>query len=87
MTYSTMLYDMWVLVFGDIYLGGIALIVSFYFLCWKRGYDIDEHFLVVFPVVSGIVADGAMPLWIKGMYIVGVGVLWFSAITKKILGF
>ena len=49
MTYAQMLYDMWMSVFGsDFYLGSIAIIVSFYFLCWKRGYDVDEHFLVVF---------------------------------------
>lgn len=84
MTYSTSLETMWLAVFGNTVLASIALLAAFSYLCFRKRYGTYETFLVLLPVVLGAINSGYLPVWVKGLFDVGLGILWGLAILKLV---
>lgn len=82
---NQLLWDMWFGVWGNTLLGCLVILGFFGFLCYRKKLDVGSGAIVMFPVLFGIVACEFMPLWVQGLFLLGLGFLWGMTILK-ILG-
>lgn len=78
----TIIGDMWLDLWGNSVLAGIALLAAFAFLCCQKKLNLPESVPVMVPLIFGLVADGSLPWYIQGLVLMGFGLLWALAALK-----
>jgi len=88
MAYSQMLETMWFGWFGGTstpnFIGVLAILALFAYLCFKKKLGLSETFIVIFPVVMAYTLSGYLPQYLSGLVIIGIGFLWGFALSKVI---
>ena len=82
MTYSDIIEIMWLDVWGNSALASVALLGIFFFLCYKKRFDIGETVMVVMPVLFGLLTVDYLAPWIKGLLVIPIGMLWGLAVLR-----
>lgn len=82
MTYSDTLFTMWLDVWGNMLLGAVALLAVFFYLCFRKRLGVGDSILVIFPVLFGLITAEYIPTWVKGMFLIPVGLLWGMMILR-----
>jgi len=83
--YTDALWVMWRDVWGNSFIGALVLLGAFGYLCHKKGYDPKNSFLVIYPVLLGILTSNTyLPLWVGNLFLVFCGLIWGLAILKFI---
>lgn len=82
MAYSSTLETMWLTVWGNSVIASLVLLALFSYLCFRRKYGILETLYVLFPVIIGVTTADYLPLWVRGIFIMGIGGVWGLALTK-----
>ncbi len=63
----------------------IVLIVAFGFLaylCITGRMTVEQSAMVFIPAVFGIVSDAWLPVWIKGLFLMAMGMVWGLALIR-----
>jgi membrane-bound ClpP family serine protease len=84
MGYSDLIWTMWLSVWGNSLLACIAILALFFYLSWKKKLGVADTTLVIMPVVFGITADNYLPTWIRGLFLIPIGILWGMAILRVV---
>ncbi len=84
MTYYDVIGDMWLDIWGNSVLAGIAILAVFAFACCRKKLNLPESVPVMVPVIIGLVADGAIPWYLEGLVYIGFGTVWALAIMKLV---
>ncbi len=77
-----MINQMWIDVWGNSLIGAIVLFGVFAYFCYRSKYDVAKSSSVMIPVLFGIVTNGSLPMWVEGMFLVGIGTLWGLMILR-----
>ena len=80
--YQTILSTMWVSVWGNTLIGCIAILAVFFYLAWKKRLGVGETTFVILPVVWGMTLDNYLPWWIRGLFLVPIGILWGMTVLR-----
>lgn len=80
--FQGLLGGMWLDVWGNTVVGCIAILAAFFFLTWKKRLGVGETALVVMPVLMGITTDNYLPIWIRGLFFIPIGLLWGMAVLR-----
>lgn len=82
MAYSDTIELMWLDIWGNTALASVALIGIFFFLSFKKKFNIEETFMTILPVVFGLITVDYIALWIKGLFVIPIGLLWGLAVLR-----
>lgn len=52
------------------------------FLCISGRLSLEQSAMVFIPAVFGLVSDGWLPVWIKGLLVMAMGMLWGLALIR-----
>lgn len=86
MTYGDMLWiNILVEPLGSVFLASMALIGIILFLCASRGISPDKTVLITTFTVSGLSAEGMIPIWILGGLVIFDMIVIFTAVSRRIL--
>jgi len=80
--YDGMIGTMWLNVWGNTLIAGIAILAAFAYLCYRKRLDAGPSSAVILPVLFGMIAEGTVPVWVKGMFLIAIGILWGLAILR-----
>ena len=84
MVYSAQLEQMGLDIFGNSELLLIAVLALFAYLCFKRNFGFSEYMFVLLPVIIGIGTSNDQLLWVRGLFVIVVGIVWGWAILKTV---
>ena len=80
--YAEMIENMWFSVFGNSLIGCVVFLIFLFFMCAVRRFDLGASVIVVLPTLFGMVASDLLPLWIKALFVMPIGVLWIRALMR-----
>ena len=84
MVYSAQLEQLGLDIFGNSELLLIAVLALFAYLCFKRNFGFSEYMFVLLPVIIGIGTSNDQLLWVRGLFVIVVGIVWGWAILKTL---
>lgn len=65
----------------------LVLIVAFgflAFLCVTSRMTVEQAAMVFIPAIFGVVTDGWLPIWVKGLFVMAMGMLWGLALIRMV---
>lgn len=63
----------------------VVLVIAFgflAFLCISGRLTVEQSAMVFIPAMFGVIADGWLPVWIKGLFVMAMGMLWGLALIR-----
>lgn len=65
----------------------VVLLIAFgflAFLCITARMTVEQSAMVFIPAIFGIVTDGWLPVWVKGLLVMAMGMMWGLALIRLV---
>ena len=79
-------WTVWMMLFGNSLVAGVAIVGIMAFLCMAVGMSFSSSLIVMLPTMWGIADSSYFPTWFKAMIIIPVGALWGLALLRMMRG-
>ncbi len=82
--YAGMIGDMWFDVFGNTLLGCIVILIALFYMCAMRRFGLQQSVIVILPTIFGITTVNYLPLWVRALFIIPIGIIWIRALIRLV---
>jgi len=69
-------------IFGSSELVMLLLLAFYGLLCYFGRFRVEASAMIFLPLIFGIIEDKWLPVWVKALFIIGVGAVWGLALLR-----